>query len=91
MVLSRVMPRIGSIFRTGGFLKSSIYQPLEELIHQRIQEKDGVYNDGVARVDVMQHAVKLVEKILGGITGTVWCGGQAGSVKFSPSIYRSSH
>ena len=63
--------------------ENSIYKPLEELIHQRIQEKDGVYSDGIARVDTMQHAKKLVAKILKGATGTVWCGGQAGGVKFA--------
>ena len=63
--------------------ENSIYKPLEELIHQRIQEKDGVYSDGIARVDTMQHAKKLVAKILGNATGTVWCGGQAGAVKFA--------
>lgn len=62
--------------------ENSIYKPLEELIHERIQEKDGVYNDGVARGDTMQHAKKLVDKILGGTTGTIWCGGLAGGVKF---------
>lgn len=63
--------------------EASLYKPLEELIHQRMQEKDGVYNDGVVRVDTDQHATKLVEKILGGATGAVWAGGQAGSIKFA--------
>lgn len=63
--------------------ENSIYKPVEELIHNKIQEKDGVYNDGVARVDTMQHAEQLGDKILGGATGTIWCGGQAGGVKFA--------
>lgn len=62
---------------------NSIYKPLEELIHQRIQEKDGVYNDGVVRTDTTQHAQKLVDKILAGATGSLWIGNQAGGVKFA--------
>lgn len=63
--------------------ENSIYKPVEGLIHDKIQEKDGVYNDGVARADTMQHAKELADKILGGTTGTIWCGGQAGGVKFA--------
>lgn len=61
----------------------SFYKPLEETIRHRIQEKDGVYNDGVARMDTMQHAKNVVGKILGGATGTIWCGGQAGELRFA--------
>lgn len=61
--------------------EDSIYKPLESLIHERIQEKDGVYNDGAVRVDTMQHASKLADKILAGTTGTIWVGGQAGGVQ----------
>lgn len=61
----------------------SLYKPLEELIHQRMQEKDGVYNDGVARTDTAQHAQKLADKILAGTTGSLWIGSQAGAVNFA--------
>lgn len=61
----------------------SIYKPLEELIYQRMHERDGVYNDGVARTDTAQHAQKLADKILAGATGSLWIGSQAGGVKFA--------
>jgi 1-acylglycerone phosphate reductase len=61
----------------------SIYKSLESQIHERIQEKDGVYNDGAVRADTMQHARKLADKILAGTTGTIWIGGQAAAVRFA--------
>jgi short-subunit dehydrogenase len=61
----------------------SIYKPLERLIYQRMHEKDGVYNDGVARTDTTQHAQKLADKILAGATGSLWIGSQAGGVKLA--------
>ncbi|RAO73384.1 uncharacterized protein BHQ10_009396 [Talaromyces amestolkiae] len=61
----------------------SLYKSLEQHIHDRISEKDGVYNDGIDRVDTAQHAQRLVDKILAGTTGTLWIGGQAGGVKFA--------
>ncbi|KAF3402818.1 NADPH-dependent 1-acyldihydroxyacetone phosphate reductase [Talaromyces pinophilus] len=62
---------------------NSLYKSLEQHIHDRISEKDGVYNDGIVRVDTAQHAQKLVDEILAGTTGTLWIGGQAGGVKFA--------
>lgn len=62
---------------------NSLYKSLEQHIHDRISEKNGVYNDGIVRVDTAQHAQKLVDKILAGTTGTLWIGGQAGGVKFA--------
>ncbi|GAM33639.1 hypothetical protein TCE0_011r00693 [Talaromyces pinophilus] len=57
---------------------NSLYKSLEQHIHDRISEKDGVYNDGIVRVDTAQHAQKLVDEILAGTTGTLWIRGQAG-------------
>jgi short-subunit dehydrogenase len=63
--------------------EDSVYKPLKSLIHERIQEKDGINNDGAARVDTMQHAKKLADKILAGTTGTIWIRGQARGVRFA--------
>lgn len=61
----------------------SLYKSLEQHIHDRISEKDGIYNDGIDRVDTVQHAQRLADKILAGTTGTLWIGGQAGGVRFA--------
>ena len=66
-----------SYFEDWTLPKGSLYKPIEELIANRARG-----HDGVKRMDTMEFANKVANDIIGGASGKIWCGSNAGGVRF---------
>jgi 1-acylglycerone phosphate reductase len=63
----------------------SLYKPIESLIADRTRG-----HDGVKRMNLADYANKVTNDILRGASGKIWCGTNAGGVKFGEGFMPQS-
>ncbi|THC90317.1 hypothetical protein EYZ11_010216 [Aspergillus tanneri] len=65
---------------------TSLYKPIEDKIAAHARGEDGR-----ERTELMTHCRKVVEEIIRGASGKIWCGSYAGLVKFATSFVPGSY
>ena len=85
-VITGAVETLGNTYFTDLKLpEGSIYAPIESTVASRAQG-----HDGVKRTSRKEYATKVVAEIARGVGGKIWCGSQAGGVKFGEAFVPQS-
>ncbi|KAL5002009.1 hypothetical protein BDV10DRAFT_202925 [Aspergillus recurvatus] len=90
-VLSVVTGAVHSMGQVGRFddyklPEDSLYKPIEGIIKERAQGKDGI-----KREELMTYCRKVVSEITDGKAKKFWCGGSAGFARFATAFMPSTY